>query len=75
MLTNLMLLQNGYDFASFVSHEKLIEESKAEYYLALNKMQQSWKSDSEDVTAWLLFIFDIFYYFLKSFYEITNNDY
>lgn len=60
LLTNLMMLQHGYKFSTLVSHEKLIEESKAEYYLALNKTQQSWKSEDEDVTPWLLFIFDIF---------------
>lgn len=60
LLTNLMLLRNGYAFTSLVSHEKLVEQSKAEYYLALNKTQQSWKSESEDMTPWLLYIFDVF---------------
>lgn len=43
-----------------MSHEKLIEESKAEYYLALNKTQGTWKSENEDIAPWLLYIFDIF---------------
>lgn len=60
LLTNLMLLQHGYKFSTLVSHEKLIEDSKADYYLALNKTQQSWKSDKEDMSPWLLFIFDVF---------------
>jgi Fic family protein len=60
LLTNLMLLQNGYSFATLVSHEKLIEETKAEYYLALNKTQRTWKSDSEDMAPWLIYFFDIF---------------
>jgi Fic family protein len=60
LLTNLMLLQHGYSFSTLVSHEKLIEETKAEYYLALNKTQRTWKSESEDVTPWLLYIFDVF---------------
>ncbi len=58
LLTNLMLLQQGYSFASLVSHEKLVEQSKAEYYLALNK--KSWKTDDENISPWLLYIFDIF---------------
>ncbi len=61
LLTNLMLLQNGYSFTSLVSHERLVEQSKAEYYLALNKTQKSWKSDKEDLSAWLLYIFDVFH--------------
>lgn len=55
LLTNLMLLQHGYLFATFVSHEKIIEDHKAEYYLALNKTQTTWKTDHEDISRWLLF--------------------
>lgn len=61
LLTNLMLLQQGYNFTSLVSHEKLVEQAKADYYLALNKTQKTWKSDKEDLSPWLLFIFDIFH--------------
>jgi Fic family protein len=61
LLTNLMLLQQGYTFAKLVSHEKLIENKKADYYLALNKTQQTWKTDQEDITPWILFLFDIFH--------------
>ncbi|MDE2337379.1 MAG: Fic family protein [Alphaproteobacteria bacterium] len=60
LLTNLMLLQNGYAFSTLVSHEKLIEKTKAEYYLALNKTQRTWKKKTEDVSPWLLYIFDVF---------------
>lgn len=60
LLTNLMLLHHGYQFATIVSHEKLIEENKAGYYLALNKTQSTWKSAKEDMSPWLIFIFEIF---------------
>jgi Fic family protein len=60
LLTNLMLLQNSYAFTTLVSHEKLIEESKAEYYLALSKSQRTWKTKTEDLTPWLTYLFDIF---------------
>lgn len=53
LLTNLLLLQEGFSFASLVSHERLVEASKADYYLALNKSQKSWKTASEDVYPWL----------------------
>jgi Fic family protein len=54
-----MLLQFGYEFTSVVSHEKLIEQSKADYYLALNKTQQTRKTDGEDISHWLLFFLRI----------------
>lgn len=60
LLTNLLLLQNGYFFARLVSHERLVEAGKAEYYLALNKTQQTWKSQAEDVSPWLLYLFERF---------------
>ncbi|MBE2202969.1 MAG: Fic family protein [Chthoniobacterales bacterium] len=59
LLSNLMLLQQGYDFASVVSHERLIEENKADYYLALNKTQKTWKTRKEDLPEWLLFFLRI----------------
>lgn len=55
LLTNLMLLQHGYLFAQFVSHESLVEAGKSDYYLALNKTQRTWKTKSEELTPWFLF--------------------
>lgn len=59
LLTNLLLLRHGYAFAALVSHEKLIEERKAHYYLALNRAQSSWKSEREDISPWLVYFLDI----------------
>ena len=59
ILTNLLLLQSGYSFCPFVSHEKIIEDNKADYYVALNKTQQSWKSDTEDLSPWMLFFLSV----------------
>lgn len=74
LLTNLMVLQQGYGFASLISHEKLIEQRKADYYLALNKSQKSWKSNQENVSDWLLFIFDIFHQQAKLAQNLLEND-
>jgi Fic family protein len=59
LLTNLLLLQHGYDFAALVSHEKLIEARKADYYLALDRTQGSWQSKKEDITPWLSYFLPI----------------
>jgi Fic family protein len=59
ILTNMLLLQSGYAFSPFVSHEKIIEDNKADYYVALNQTQQSWKTDAEDVSPWLLFFLEV----------------
>jgi Fic family protein len=60
VLTNLILLQHGYAFTTVASHEKIIEDHKADYYLALNQTQRTWKTDKEDMSPWLYFIFSVF---------------
>jgi Fic family protein len=59
ILTNQLLLQSGYEFCPFVSHEKIIEDNKADYYVALNQTQQSWKTDDEDISSWALFFLNV----------------
>jgi Fic family protein len=59
ILTNFLLLQQGYEFIPFVSHEKIIEENKADYYLALNKTQKKWKTKKEDMCPWMSFFLSV----------------
>jgi Fic family protein len=60
IVTNLLLLQNGYSFAPYVSHEKIIEDHKVDYYLALKKTSTTWKTDQENIAPWILFILRMF---------------
>ena len=55
LLTNLLLLKHGYLFVQIISYEHIIEANKIDYYMALNKTQATWKTKSEDITAWLIF--------------------
>lgn len=59
VLTNLLLLKQWYLFTPFVSHEKLIENRKVDYYIVLGKAQQTWKTDNENVSDWIIFFFEI----------------
>ena len=59
ILTNLLLLKNGYFFTPFVSHESLIEHKKIEYYIALGKTQQTWKTSHENVSGRLIFFLQV----------------
>lgn len=59
LLTNLLLLQEDYQFTTIVSHEKIIEEHKVEYYQALNKSQKTWKKEHENITPWILFFLEV----------------
>lgn len=55
ILTNLLLLKAGYLFMPYVSHEKLIEDNKPDYYLALRTSQKTLGSAQEDIIPWLVF--------------------
>jgi len=59
ILTNLLLLQQGYAYMPYVSHEKLIEDNKPDYYLALRKSQKTLRTEQSDIVSWLNFFLDI----------------
>jgi Fic family protein len=59
VLTNLLLLKTGYEFTPFVSHEKIVESSKVDYYMALNKTQQSWKTEKENIAPFVIFFLEV----------------
>jgi Fic family protein len=55
VLTNLLLLRHGYQFIQYVSHEQLVEKRKDEYYIALRKSQETFKTDNDTISPWLNF--------------------
>jgi len=59
ILTNLLLLQAGYLFIPYVSHEKLIEDNKPEYYVALRKSQRTLRTKQSNINEWLRFFFTV----------------
>ena len=58
VLTNLLLAQAGYAYMPYASLEKLIEENKIEYYLALREGQKNIKSSKAKITKWVHFFLD-----------------
>lgn len=59
VLTNLLLLHAGYLYIPYVSHEKLIEDNKPDYYIALRKSQKTIGSKEENIAAWLDFFLEV----------------
>jgi len=43
----------------YISHEKLIEDSKPEYYVSLRKSQKTLRTKKPDISYWLNFFLDI----------------
>lgn len=60
ILTNLLLLKEGYFYMPYISHEKLIEDNKPEYYVALRKSQRTFKdTNNGNIIPWLDFFLSI----------------
>jgi len=74
ILTNLLMLQAGYLYMPYVSHEKLVEEKKQEYYVALRKTQITFKSEQTDLIPWLTFFLNIILDQSKQAVELLNAD-
>lgn len=59
ILTNLLLLTAGYHYVPYVSHEKLIEDNKPDYYVALRSSQKTFGSAAENIVPWLEFFLEV----------------
>ncbi|MCE2425902.1 MAG: hypothetical protein J4F45_12540, partial [Pseudomonadales bacterium] len=53
ILTTLLLLRGGYAYVPYSSLERVIEQNKDGYYLALRKTQRSLGTDTPDWQPWL----------------------
>jgi Fic family protein len=54
-LTTLLLLRTGYDYVPYASLERVIEDNKPQYYVALRESQLAMRDDPADFGAWLFF--------------------
>lgn len=59
VLSNLLLLRSGYTFVQYVSHEQIIERRKDEYYIALRKSQETFKTDLDTIAPRLNFFLSV----------------
>jgi len=53
LLTVLALYHHGYEVGRYISLERLIEESKEDYYEVLRKSSTSWHEGQHDLLPWL----------------------
>ena len=58
LLTNLMLLQQEYLFATIVSHDHVIEMREEAYFQTIVQTHKTWKTKTENILPWLLFFLD-----------------
>jgi Fic family protein len=53
LLTLLALYQHGYEVGRYISLERLVEESKEDYYHVLQASSQRWHDSKHDLLPWL----------------------
>lgn len=53
LLTLLALYQHGYDVGRYVSLERLIEQSREDYYEALQRSSANWHAGRHDLLPWV----------------------
>jgi len=59
VLTNLLLLRNGYAYAQYSSHESVVEADKDKYYLALRTAQKELGSGEKSSEIWTTFFLEM----------------
>ncbi len=59
ILTNLLMLRAGYRYMPFVSHEHLVEASRADYYVALRRSQTTFGGEHETIAPWLAYFLSV----------------
>lgn len=58
VLTTLMLLRSGYSYVPYSSLERVVEENKDQYYLALRYAQSTLYTDNGKLNDWVLFFLE-----------------
>ena len=59
VLTNLLLLRNGYAYVQYSSHESVVEADKDKYYLALRTAQKKLGSGEKSSEIWTTFFLEM----------------
>ncbi|QBP43156.1 Fic family protein [Paenisporosarcina antarctica] len=60
LLTLLLLYQFGFEVGRYISLEKIIEESKEEYYETLRKSSIGWHEGTNDIFPWINYLLGTF---------------
>ncbi|MFN7946175.1 MAG: Fic family protein [Blastocatellia bacterium] len=59
LLTLLALYQHGYEVGRYISLERLVEESREEYYEALRRSSEGWHKGRHELLPWLTYFVTI----------------
>jgi len=53
LLTTLLLLQHGFEVGRYVSLERIVEETRSDYYRVLGECSKGWHEGKNQIAPWL----------------------
>lgn len=59
LVTTLLLQQHGFEVGRYVSLERLVEDSKEEYYAVLKECSQGWHEGENEIVPWMNYFLGI----------------
>ncbi len=65
-LTTLLLLRAGYEYVPYCSLERIVEDKKDDYYIALRKGQTTLYGDESQLIDWITFFIGCFVHQIKT---------
>jgi Fic family protein len=74
LLTLLGLYQHGYEVGRFISLERLVEESRDDYYEALRKSSEDWHEAKHDLIPWLNYFLGVLRRAYREFQQDCANE-
>lgn len=60
LLTTLLAYKAGFEIVRYISHEKLVSDSKREYYAALTNSSENWLRGNHKWTSWIDYLASTF---------------
>ncbi len=73
LLTLLLLYQGGYTVGRYVSLEKIIEETKEQYYDTLYQSSQGWHAGKQNVLPWVEYFLTVIFRAYRRFEERVGD--
>ena len=74
LITTLLMLKNGFEYVPYASMEKIIEDNKAEYYVALRKSQSTFGTNNESIEAWTRFFLNVCLAQAREINDVVSGD-
>lgn len=56
LLTLLAFYQHGYEVGRYISHERLVEQTKEDYYAVLKESSVGWHDNRHDILPWFNYL-------------------